>query len=149
MTSVQKMKFPIKDFFSKCEQIRRKLRIWSHLLKKSWMKNFIFCVVNFLTALVISMKLSITITCHLSQTVEKKPADIIKISQNLKKHKWVPYQKSEKQIELVKCCFHQTEKHIITVFICFNDIMRWHSSATSVNFSTKGGLYKTQEKQSY
>ena len=39
------MKFPIKDFFSKCEQIRRKLRICSHLLKKSLMENFIFCAV--------------------------------------------------------------------------------------------------------
>ena len=37
------MKFSIKDFFSKCDQIRRKLRIWSHLLKKSLMENFIFC----------------------------------------------------------------------------------------------------------
>ena len=43
--TTQKMKFSIKDFFSKCDQIRRKLRIWSHLLKKSLMKNFIFCVV--------------------------------------------------------------------------------------------------------
>ena len=39
------MKFSIKDFFSKCEQIRRKLRICSHLLKKSLMENFIFCAV--------------------------------------------------------------------------------------------------------
>ena len=39
------MKFSIKDFFSKCDQIRRKLRIWSHLLKKSLMENFIFCAV--------------------------------------------------------------------------------------------------------
>ena len=30
-----------KNFFSKCDQIRRKLRIWSHLLKKSWMENFL------------------------------------------------------------------------------------------------------------
>ena len=36
----------IKDFFSKCEQIRWKLRIWSHLLRKSLMENFIFCAVN-------------------------------------------------------------------------------------------------------
>ena len=36
------MKFPIKRFFSKCDQIRRKLQIWSHLLNKSLMKNFIF-----------------------------------------------------------------------------------------------------------
>ena len=43
--TAQKMKFSIKDFFSKCDQIRRKLRIWSHLLKKSQMENFIFCAV--------------------------------------------------------------------------------------------------------
>ena len=41
----QKMNFSTKDFFSKCDQIRRKLRIWSHLLKKSLMENFIFCAV--------------------------------------------------------------------------------------------------------
>ena len=33
------------DFSSKCDQIRRKLRIWSHLLEKSIMENFIFCTV--------------------------------------------------------------------------------------------------------
>ena len=43
------MNFSIRDFFSKCEQIRRKLRIWSHLLKKSLMENFIFCEVLYLT----------------------------------------------------------------------------------------------------
>ena len=41
-TIVQKMKFSIKDFFSKCEQICGKLRIWSHLLKKPSMENIIF-----------------------------------------------------------------------------------------------------------
>ena len=44
-STAQKMKFSIKDFFSKCDQIRRKLQIWSHLLKKSLMENFIFCAV--------------------------------------------------------------------------------------------------------
>ena len=39
------MPFSMKDFFSKCNQIRRKLWIWSHLLKKSLMENFIFCAV--------------------------------------------------------------------------------------------------------
>ena len=43
--TAQKMKFSIKDFFSKCDQICRKLRIWSHLLKKSLMENLIFCPV--------------------------------------------------------------------------------------------------------
>ena len=40
-----KMKFSIKDFTSKCDQIRFKLQILSHLLKKSLMENFIFCAV--------------------------------------------------------------------------------------------------------
>ena len=40
------MKFPIKDFFSKCDQIRSFLRIWSHLLKKFLMENLIFCAVS-------------------------------------------------------------------------------------------------------
>ena len=49
--TAQKMKFSIKDFFSKCNQIRRKLRIWFHLLKKSLMENFIFCAVKCLDGL--------------------------------------------------------------------------------------------------
>ena len=40
------MKFSIKDFFCKCDQIRNFLRIWSLLLKKSLMENFMFCTVN-------------------------------------------------------------------------------------------------------
>ena len=44
--TAQKMKFSITDFFSKCDQIRSFLRIWSHLLKKSVMENFIFCAVS-------------------------------------------------------------------------------------------------------
>ena len=39
------MNFPIKNFFSKYDQIRRKLRIWSYLLKKSLMENFIVSAV--------------------------------------------------------------------------------------------------------
>ena len=40
------MKFPIEDFLSQCDQIRSLLRIWSHLLKKYLMENFIFCAVD-------------------------------------------------------------------------------------------------------
>ena len=42
--TAQKMKFSIKDFFSKCDQIRSQ-RIWTYLLKKYLMENFIFCAV--------------------------------------------------------------------------------------------------------
>ena len=45
INTAQKVKFSIKDFFSNFDQIRRKLRIWSNLLKKSLMENFIFCAV--------------------------------------------------------------------------------------------------------
>ena len=45
INTAQKMKFSIKDFFIKCEQIRCKQPIWSHLLKKSLMENFILCAV--------------------------------------------------------------------------------------------------------
>ena len=44
--TAQEIKFSIQDLFSKCDQIRRKLQIWSHLLKKSVMENFIFCAVD-------------------------------------------------------------------------------------------------------
>ena len=46
LEDAQKMKFFIKDFFSKCDQICRKLRIWSHLLKKFLMENLFFCAVE-------------------------------------------------------------------------------------------------------
>ena len=64
----QKMKFSIEDFFNKCDPIRRTVLscikdkiyysafirrntvpcIWSHLLKKSLMANFIFCAVPYI-----------------------------------------------------------------------------------------------------
>ena len=40
------MNFSIENFISKCEHIRIKLLIYSHLLNKSLTENFIFCVVN-------------------------------------------------------------------------------------------------------
>ena len=40
-----KMKFFIKDFFSKCDHIRSFLWIWSYFLKNSSIENFIFCAV--------------------------------------------------------------------------------------------------------
>ena len=43
--TAQRMKFFIWDFFNKCDRIQSFLRVWSHLLKKSLMENFIFCAV--------------------------------------------------------------------------------------------------------
>ena len=40
--TAQKIKFSIKDIFSECDQIGRKLQIWSHCWKKSLMENFFF-----------------------------------------------------------------------------------------------------------
>ena len=47
VATAQKIKFSIEDFFSKCDQIGKKLEIWSQLLNKSLMENFIFCAVSF------------------------------------------------------------------------------------------------------
>ena len=46
------MKFSIKNFFSKCDQIRSILRIWSHLLKDSLMENFIFVQCLYVNAMI-------------------------------------------------------------------------------------------------
>ena len=41
--STLKRKYYIKNFVGKCDQIRSFLRIWSHLLEKALMENFVFC----------------------------------------------------------------------------------------------------------
>ena len=41
MTGTAQEKISIEDFFGKCDQIHRKLWIWSHLLKKSLMENLL------------------------------------------------------------------------------------------------------------
>ena len=50
MHTAQNMKFSIMDFFIRCDQTHRKLQIWSHLLRKSFTENFIFCTVAFETS---------------------------------------------------------------------------------------------------
>ena len=63
--TVQKMKLSITDFFSKCEKILKKPRIWSHLPKKSVIENFIFCAViasnTFIIPVSVSMKYTIVV----------------------------------------------------------------------------------------
>ena len=44
--SLHPLQFYIKDNFIKCDQIHIFMRIWSHLLKKSVMENFIICPVT-------------------------------------------------------------------------------------------------------
>ena len=63
------MKFSIKNFFIKFDQIRS----WSHLLKKSLMENFIFCAVVLLYQL----------------NFLKKVKSILKYRNKLKKNKLV------------------------------------------------------------
>ena len=45
LSMAQKMKFSIRDFYNKCNQVNNFTRIWSHLPKKSLMENFIFSAV--------------------------------------------------------------------------------------------------------
>ena len=44
----QKMKFSITDFFSRCNQTRSLLWIWSYLVNTYLMEHLIFCAVYFL-----------------------------------------------------------------------------------------------------
>ena len=64
--TAKKMKFSIKDFLSKCDKIRRKLRIWSHLLRKSLMKNFIFYFV------VLGLFYSKKLPCEISNSLQNR-----------------------------------------------------------------------------
>ena len=41
-------RFPLRIFFSKCDQIYRRLRIWSTFLEKSLMKNLFFVQLPYL-----------------------------------------------------------------------------------------------------
>ena len=74
------MKFSIKNFFSKCDQIRSFLRIWSHLLKKYLMENFIFCAVNVLTFCAHNLSFNLqTAEAHLELSQESKMEVFAKI----------------------------------------------------------------------
>ena len=54
----QKLKYFIKGFFSECDQICSFLRIWSHLLKKSLMENFLVSILHSVVRLVITFPFS-------------------------------------------------------------------------------------------
>ena len=45
-STAQKIKFSVNNYFIKCDQIRRKLQIWSYLLTHSLMENFAFYAVQ-------------------------------------------------------------------------------------------------------
>ena len=68
--TAQKMKFSIKDLFSKCDQISRNLRIWSHLLKKSLMEIIIFY------AVLLSMPFLILRFGFYSTDIQQKESDL-------------------------------------------------------------------------
>ena len=69
--NVQKGKFSIKNFFSKCDQIRRKQRIWSHLLKKSYIEKRLFYTVMCLRYPICGLWKQ-DLTCNHLQIVDNK-----------------------------------------------------------------------------
>ena len=93
------MKFTIKDFFCKCDQIRRNLRIWSCLLKKSLMENFIF------VQWVVLMK-------EINYQVRSRTSNHCVSQQRAKIESWVIYHKSNSKNhnnirieEILSLCF--------------------------------------------
>ena len=68
--TAEKIKFFIQNFFSKCNQIRRKQWIWSHSLKKPLMEKFIFCsvcVTGYFCTLVFISKPKIQLTSNITK----------------------------------------------------------------------------------
>ena len=88
------MKFSIKDFFSKCDQICSFLRIWSHLLKKSLTENFISCAVNICMNIVLELTMFFELS-HVSITFVDKtdPSDPLKREEYWRRILWTmaPY----------------------------------------------------------
>ena len=68
------MKFPNKDFFSKCSEIRSFMQIWSLFLKKSLVGNFIFVQSPLYIFFLENLQ---TADCELSKIVEKRWSDEI------------------------------------------------------------------------
>ena len=54
--TAKKIKFSINNFFSKCDQIHKKLLILIHLLKKSLMESSIFCAVIIVNYMVMQIR---------------------------------------------------------------------------------------------
>ena len=77
--TAQKMKLSIKDFFSKCDQIRCFLLIWSHLLKKSLMENFIFlCSACYLISAVLLQSLfELLLALFFEETLNMVPISLL------------------------------------------------------------------------
>ena len=82
-THCTKIKFSVKNFFSKCEQIRIFLQISSHLLKKSMKENFSFCAVTMMASEINSITQN-EVTLHLTgHNLNKSPIKILQNSVNL------------------------------------------------------------------
>ena len=81
-STAQKLKFSIKDFFSKYDQICHFLRIWSHLVKKSLVENFFLVQCR---ALLSGSILDLFINFEMSL---KKETDAEKVSLREKNHEF-------------------------------------------------------------
>ena len=101
--TAQKAKFSITDFFSKCDQIRRKLRIWAHFLKKSLIENFIFCAVKVCLTIFEHYVLALTLSWLRSLLYRDQSIDL---------HSWFPYDRNLR---------HERVKVFVTIFLWYID----------------------------
>ena len=90
----------IEDFFNKCDEIRIFLRIWSHLLKKSFMKIFIFCAILSLHFILIIMVeiLALSLHNHTTKSLIVTTMDIDYQDILQKMRAWLQFQKKRFQI---------------------------------------------------
>ena len=106
------MKFFVKDFFSKCDQIHSFIRIWLRLLKRLLNEKFNFCVV---LAKDLTDATLIYLTVHDTHFVnrQKDPQELFCkkcCSQKLRNiHRKIPFLESlfDKVADLFKCTFFE------------------------------------------
>ena len=123
------MKFYIKDSFSKCDQILRKMRIWSHFLKNFLMENFTFLGSG--RCLLIRTQTLFTLFCSRSYTLLNTELIVFLQRQVLQFHSWFH--------DLYEILSHTRLLIPKTVIKCKRHIKETHKENTiSKNMAVKG-----------
>ena len=148
--TAQKMKFSIKDFLTICDQICSLLRIWSHLLKKFLMENFIFCAVS--TSLLTScydIRSSLTsILCLDNRAkVSQRLQFLLQIMFNpfhaILKHNWIRnfvIKEIKQFFNQVSMTINQSVKKLGQVYIIFATLLKYQLKKKNLrvfNFENK------------
>ena len=129
-----------KDFFSKCDRIRRKLRIWLHLLKKSLIENFIFYAVQFVKPAPFCCRIAPLCNNFTTPQESCHPFLIEKMHQFVTR--FVPFSKTDLRQSLIA---HSTSVALIlTLFSSCAILLTKHLDLKFVNIQNKFPMFGFQ-----